>query len=141
MAIVPFRNNWLFDPWDEMDKFFDNWPEKKSAKFTPAIDVYKKDGKVIVESPLSGIDPKEVDITIEDNVLTIKGNTKKESEVEEKNYYRKEIRKGRFERRFRLPDNIDQDEIKANLQNGMLKITLPKSEEAKTVKNIEVNQE
>src|SRR6056297_3241104 len=84
---------------------------------------------------------ENLEVKLDQDILTISAHRKEKNEKkdEDKNYYRKEIRKGRFERRFRLPDNIDQDEIKANLKNGMLKINLPKSEETKTVKNIEIN--
>ena len=108
-----------------------------------SVDISENEDKFIVEAELPGIDEENLEVKLDQDILTISAQReeKDEEKDEEKNYYRKEIRKGRFERRFRLPDNIDQDEIKANLQNGMLKITLPKSEEAKTVKNIEVNQE
>ncbi len=139
MAIVPFRNNWLFDPWEEMDKFFDNWPERKSGKFTPAVDVYKSQGNVVVESPLSGVDPEDVDITIEDNVLSIKGKTEKKSEVEEKDYYRKEVRSGRFYRNINLPAKVDESKVKAKYSEGTLKIEAPIKEELDKKKKVKID--
>src|SRR6056297_2602472 len=139
MAIVPFRNNWLFDPWDEMDKFFDNWPEAKSGKFTPVVDVYKEKDNVVVESPLSGIDPEEVDNTIEDNVLTIKGETKKESEVDEKNYYRKEIRSGGFYRTINLPAKVDETKVKAKYSKGTLRIEAPIEKQIDKKKKVKID--
>ncbi len=139
MAIVPFRNNWLFDPWEEMEKFFDNWPEAKSGKFAPAVDVYKDKGNVVVESSLSGVDPKDVDVSLEKNVLTIKGKTERKSEVDEKNYYRKEIRTGRFYRNINLPAKVDKDKIRAEYKDGTLKISAPIKSEPKKEKKVKID--
>ena len=99
--------------------------------FTPAIDMYEDKDNVIVETQLGGIDPEKVDISIENNVLTIKGESEKKSEVEDKNYYRKEIRRGSFYRSIPLPTKVDGDQAKAVNEEGILKITVPKAPEVK----------
>ena len=134
---------------DEMENLFEDFwgsnflADVEGSSRRCSVDISENEDNFIVEAELPGIDEENLEVKLDQDILTISAHReeKNEKKDEDKNYYRKEIRKGRFERRFRLPDNIDQDEIKANLQNGMLKITLPKSEEAKTVKNIEVNQE
>ncbi|MFA5024734.1 MAG: Hsp20/alpha crystallin family protein [Patescibacteria group bacterium] len=99
--------------------------------FTPAIDMYEDKDNVIVETQLGGIDPEKVDISIENNVLTIKGESEKKSEVEDKNYYRKEIRRGSFYRSIPLPTKVDGDKASAESGEGILKITVPKAAEIK----------
>lgn len=102
-----------------------------SASFIPAVDVYQDQDNVIVEAPLAGIDPEKVDISIENDVLTIKGEQEKSTEVEDKNYYRKEVRCGSFYRSIPLPTRVIGEEADANYDKGVLKITIPKAPEAK----------
>jgi len=116
----------LLEPLEEMEKLM------AQKGFTPAIDVYETKKDVVVEAPLAGVDPEDVEISIENDVLTIKGENKKESEVEEKNYYRKEVRAGSFFRSVALPAHVVSDKAKAESEEGMLKITIPKAPEAKT---------
>ena len=80
---------------------------------------------------MAGIDPEQVDVAMENDVLTIKGQTEKKSEVEDKNYYRKEMRAGSFYRSVALPARVAGDKAKATYEKGMLKIVIPKAEEAK----------
>ena len=102
--------------------------------FTPAVDVYQDKDNVFVETPLAGIDPEKVDISIENDVLTIKGENEKKTEVEEKDYYRKEVRRGSFFRSIQLPAHVLGDKAEAGYDNGVLKITIPKAPEAKPKK-------
>lgn len=99
--------------------------------FTPAIDMYEDKDNIIVETQLGGIDPENVDISIENNVLSIKGESEKKSEIDEKNYYRKEIRRGSFYRSIALPTKVDGDGAKAVNEDGILKISIPKAPEVK----------
>lgn len=112
-----------------MEKFFER-PLVKG--FTPAIDIYEIKNEVVAETPLAGVNPDDVDISVENDVLTLKGETKKESEVEEKNYYRKEIRAGSFFRSVALPAHVIAAKAKAESKDGMLKIIIPKAPKAKT---------
>ncbi len=119
----------FLDTFDEMEKFFaDRGPEG----FAPAIDVYETKESVVVKTLLAGIDPKNVELSIENDVLTIKGETSKESEVDEKNYYRKEIRSGSFFRSVSLPAHVSSDKAEAEFKDGMLNITIPKAEQPKS---------
>ena len=99
--------------------------------FTPAIDMYEDKDNIIVETQLGGIDPENVDVSIENNVLSIKGESEKKSEIDEKNYYRKEIKRGSFYRSIALPTKVDGDRAKAINEGGLLKITIPKAAEVK----------
>ncbi len=118
-----------------MDRFFDEWPEIKSAEFMPALDVYEKNNKVIVETPVAGIDPKKVEISVEDdNILVIKGKSEKKSEVDEKDYYRREVKYGSFYRAVSLPTRVKGTEAEASYKDGILKIEVPKVSDTKAKK-------
>ena len=121
------------DPFEEMDHFFD-WPASRAAGFTPAVDVWEDENNVYVESPLPGIDPKDVSVSVENDVLTIQGKSEKKSEVDEKNYYRKEVRSGSFHRAIALPASVNNESVEAEFESGVLKITLPKEERVKPKK-------
>ncbi|MBI5037210.1 MAG: Hsp20/alpha crystallin family protein [Candidatus Kerfeldbacteria bacterium] len=124
----------------EFDKFFNDMPMVASNihSFTPAVDIYQDKDNVIVETPLAGVDPKNVEITIENDVLKIEGSMEHKSEVDDKNYYRKEVRAGSFYRAVALPTHVKGGDAKADFENGMLKIVIPKAEEVKP-KSIKVN--
>jgi len=96
--------------------------------FMPEIDLYEDKGNLIAKTPLVDVDPKDIEVKVEGNVLTIKGATKKESEVEEKNYFRKEMRSGKFYRSVSLPKEVLADKVKADFEEGMLKVTMPIAE-------------
>lgn len=102
--------------------------------FIPAIDMYEDKENVIVEAPLAGMDPEKVDISIENDVLTIKGESEKRSEVDDKNYYRKEIQRGSFYRSVPLPMHVQGDRASAVAEGGVLRISIPKAPEAKSNK-------
>jgi HSP20 family protein len=117
-----------------MDKMFDSMlPAVRGSQFgfTPAVDMYEDKDNIVIETQLGGIDPEKVDISIENNVLTIKGESEKKSEVEDKNYYRKEIRRGSFYRSIPLPTKVDGDSASAESGDGILKISIPKASEVK----------
>ncbi len=135
MALIRYRPMW--DP-TEFDKFFEdsNLPERSS--YTPAVDVYQDKDNVIVETPLAGVDPEKVNVSVENDVLKIEGKSEHKSEVDEDNYYRKEVRYGSFYRAVALPTSVVADKAEANFENGMLKVVIPKAEEVKP-KSIKVN--
>lgn len=117
----------------EFDKFFDDFPMRQENVhgFTPAVDVYQDKNNVIVETPLAGVDPEKVDITIENDILKIEGSSEHRSEIDEKNYYRKEVRTGSFYRAVALPTQVKSDQAKATFDNGLLTIKIPKAEAVK----------
>jgi HSP20 family protein len=100
----------------------------------PAVDVYEKDNTVTVKAEIPGVKSEELDVTIDDDLLTISGEKKHENEVKEKDYYRLESAYGRFERTIRLPEAVKAEGAKAAYKNGVLKIELPKSDQTKKKK-------
>lgn len=121
----------MFPSWNDMDKFFDDSFGNGLQGFIPALDVYQTKDEVVVETALAGIDPNMVNISIENDVLTIEGKAEHKSEVDDKNYYRKEIRCGSFHRSVALPTSVNGDKAKATYEKGILKIVVPKEEKAK----------
>ncbi|MBI2416291.1 MAG: Hsp20/alpha crystallin family protein [Candidatus Kerfeldbacteria bacterium] len=121
-----------------MEDMLQGFPGMMSNNFSPALDVYEKDNTIIVETPLPGIDPNRVQISIENDVLSIEGSMEKKSEVDEKDYYRKEVQSGSFHRAVALPSSVDGDKAEASYADGVLKITVPKATAAQK-KTIKVN--
>jgi HSP20 family protein len=124
----------FFPEYDDMDKMMSEMlPAVRGNQygFTPALDMYEDKDNVVIETQLGGIDPEKVDISIENNILTIKGESEKKSEIDEKNYYRKEIRRGSFYRTVSMPTKVDGDKASAVNEDGILKITIPKAAEVK----------
>jgi HSP20 family protein len=121
-------------PFDGMESMLDGM-----QGFMPAVDVYETKEEVIVELSVPHIDPKNVDVSIENNVLHIKGSTEKKTEVEDKDYYRREIRAGSFYRTIPLPTAVLSEKASANHENGVLKITIPKAVPGESKKSIKVN--
>ena len=119
-----------FSPWGDVDRFFEEGFFER-ANFTPAVDVYQDKDNVVVETPLAGVDPEKVEISIENDVLTISGHTEEKEEVKREDYYRKEVREGSFSRSVILPMPVKADQAQAESIKGMLKVTIPKAEEAK----------
>ncbi|MGC9048921.1 MAG: Hsp20/alpha crystallin family protein [Patescibacteria group bacterium] len=140
MALIPWRPGWLWRSWEwDLEKWFEEeWPEIKVAEFIPPVDIYEKGNDIIVETPVAGIEPEKVDISVEDNNLVIKGKSEKKSEVEEKNYYRKEVRYGSFYRAVSLPVKVIGDKAEASYEDGLLRITIPKAAEAKEKKKVPI---
>jgi len=119
----------MADAFEGMDKMFEDFfPTRMSKSFMPAVDVYETKDSVVVEAPLAGVNPEDVDVSIENDTLTLRGQTSKKSEVDEKNYYRKEVRSGSFYRNILLPAHVDGQNATAESLEGMLKITIPKKE-------------
>ncbi|TSC93122.1 MAG: hypothetical protein CEN91_298 [Candidatus Berkelbacteria bacterium Licking1014_85] len=105
-----------------------------------AIDVHQTEDDVIVKAPLAGVDPKDLEIGITDDVVTIRGHRKSNDTIASENYYTQECYWGAFSRTYILPIKVDPDAGKAELKNGILTITIPKLEKTKT-KYIKVNSE
>lgn len=97
----------------------------------PAVDLYQTDDEVVVKASLPGLKADDVQITITGEMLTLKGEFKQKDEVNEKAYHLREQRYGLFERAFALPTEVVADKAKAEFENGILTITLPKAEEVK----------
>lgn len=138
MAIVrwdPFDS--LFSPAD-MNRALGGWlrssDEEKPLRggaWAPAVDVYEADGAVVVEVELPGVDPGDIDVSIDEGVLTIRGERKLAREVREENYFCVERASGIFQRSMRLAPDVEADKISASCENGVLKVTVPKGEPKK----------
>jgi len=115
----------------------DTFENLENSNFLPAIDVYENKDNVVVEATLAGIKPANINISVKDDVFTIEGQREETSEIEEKNYYRKEVRTGSFHRSVILPASVQADASEAIFENGLLKVTLPK-EERQGTKNIKI---
>jgi HSP20 family protein len=131
---------------DAMDRLFEEsfvrprgaWPTLTGGEQTLALDVYETDDDLVVEASLPGVKPEEVDISIVGNTLIIKGeHEEKHEKQEEGKYYSRERRYGAFQRSMSLPVDVNADKAQATFEDGVLKLSLPKAEEAKP-KRIEV---
>ena len=120
---------------DAMDRLFDDAFTRplsiKDAWSVPAIDMYQTDDEIVVKAALPGIKSDEVQINITGEVLTLKGEVKQNEEKKEKAWHIREQRYGSFERSVVLPTDVVADKAKAEFENGILTITLPKAEEVK----------
>ena len=102
-----------------------------TTNFVPAVDVYEDEHKVTLKLEVPGINQEDLDISLENNTLTVRGERKFEKEEKEQNFHRIERRYGSFARSFVLPNTLDPGSVQANYENGILKIELDKREEAK----------
>jgi len=137
----PFRGvNTLQDQFNRLfNDVFDRKGEESSlTAWAPAVDIYETEHELVVKADLPEVDPKDLDVRVENNILTIRGERKFEKKVNEDNYLRVERAYGSFARSFTLANTVNSDAIRADYQNGVLTLTIPKREEAKP-KQIKVN--
>jgi HSP20 family protein len=134
MAIIrwdPYRD--MITLRDRMNRLFEDMPGSKGEEkdlmthtWAPSVDIYETEKEVVLSAEIPGVDEKDVEIKVEDNTLTLRGERKFEKETKEENYHRIERSYGSFFRSFALPSYIDQDKIEAEHENGVLKIHMPK---------------
>ncbi len=120
-------------PWG---RFGFGWPRRSQLVdvpeiIEPVIDVYEEKGEVVVKAEIPGIEKEDLEINLSDNILTIKGEKKKEEEIKEEGYYCSERSFGSFSRTFEIPRDIVADKVSAQFNKGVLEIRLPKTEETK----------
>lgn len=139
-------------PFEEMDRMFENflgrswprpwahpprwdlpaWPEMPAMNLRmPKVDIVDQDNAVVVRAEVSGVKKEDLEISLGDNTVTIRGRTQHEEKEEKGDYYRSEISRGEFSRTVALPCDVDSDKSSAKLVNGILELTLPKLEKAK----------
>jgi HSP20 family protein len=139
----PFRDLAPFSDFDrmrrEMDRLWDSFVDgtverraKEESVWLPSVDVSETKNDLVIKAELPGMDPKDIDITLSDGHLMIKGQKKHEKEEKDEDYHFVERSYGSFVRAVHLPKEVKHDKINASYKNGVLKIVLPKSEEAKT---------
>jgi len=140
LSLIPRTSSFL-PTRDLFDRFFDEWDMPslfdEDTKWVPAFDITENEKEYLISAELPGIDIKDVDITLSDGVLTVKGEKKHEKEDKGEDYHRIERRYGSFHRSFRIPGKVETEKVDANYKNGILKLTLPKAEGSQA-KKIEV---
>lgn len=138
-----------FTPLDEVERLFDrlmprswmrptawNWPlwggnieDQFQNIRVPQMDVIDRDKEILIRLEVPGVEKKDIDISVTDNALSIKGNTRREVSEEKDDYYRCEISQGNFSRSITLPNGVDSSKISASLKDGLLEVNLPKTED------------
>jgi HSP20 family protein len=145
LQLIPRTSNWLslMPETDLFDRMFSDWslPSlwEEDKVVVPAFDITENEKEYVISGEIPGIDPKDLEVTLTDGILSVKGEKKQETEEKKENYHRIERHYGSFERSFRLPENIKNEELDASYKDGILKLTLPKSKESE-VKKIEVKE-
>ena len=139
MAIVrwePFRD--LMTTQREFDRLFKEAftplfgeGDISTRTWAPPVDIFETENDIVLKAELPGVDPKDVEVKVEDNTLYLKGERKFEKEVKDESYHRIERSYGSFARSFSLPNSINAEKVKAEYEDGLLTLTLPKREEAK----------
>jgi HSP20 family protein len=136
MSLIPWepfrtlrRRDDMFD--DLFREMFRRPMFEPGDQLEPAVDVAESDGEVVVKVEVPGVEKEQLHLTVADDHLTVRGETRKESTEKRKNYYRQEIRSGSFQRTVPLPVEVDAAKAHAELKNGVLKIALPKSKQPK----------
>ena len=117
------RMSRLFD--EALYRYKDCGPSR--GVWSPPVDIYETEEKIVLKAELPGIDIKDVDVEVQDNILTLKGERRFEKNLAEEHYHRMECSYGAFERVFNLPDIVDRDRVKATLKDGVLEIIIPKA--------------
>jgi len=110
---------------------FSGETEISTRAWAPPVDIYETENDIVVKAELPGVDPKDLNVHVEDNTLYLKGERNYEKDVKEQNYHRIERSYGSFARSFSLPSSIDASTVKAEFKDGLLTVTMPKREEAK----------
>ena len=148
MSIIkydPFRE--LRSLQDEMNRLFItsvpgnfNREDMASGGWLPSVDIYESENEIVLEAELPGMKREDFEVSIENNVITLKGERKFEKKEESDNYHRVERSYGSFTRSFNLPRTVSAEETTADFKNGILRVSLPKREETK-VRKIEITGE
>ena len=150
--LSPFRGRrGFYDPVSEMNRMFDEMlggglarrqgGQQQRAEVTewaPAIDVVAKDGDLVLRAELPGVKSEDVDITLQNNVLTLSGERKAEQEEERGGYYVRERRYGSFSRSLTVPEGVDESKIHARYENGVLEVTVEGAAQVQEPKRIQI---
>lgn len=133
----------LVPRWNMFDLFFDDFGLtdlfNDKEVLMPAIDISETEKEYVITGEIPGVDAKDLDVTLTDGILTIKGEKKHENEEKDENYHRIERHYGSFERSFRIPEKVKTDKLDATYKDGIFKLSLPKAEVVEA-KKIEVKE-
>jgi HSP20 family protein len=132
------RDSVFDDLFNELYSLPTSFLSKSGVDLSPRIDISETDAAYKIEAELPGIKQKEIDVKIDNNILTIKGKKEDIKEEKEKNYHLRERYYGAFQRSISLPNNIEPEKIKASFENGVLNISVPKNDK-RTPKKIEIS--
>ena len=139
MPIIPWR------PFEDMERWFDeewpdiwDWPRHRMRRFarmrTPRMDIYETKKDVVAEVELPGVDPKDINVEVQDNILKIEAKGEQKKEEKKKGYYRKEISAGYYRRAVPLPTEVIGNKAEADYKEGILTVTIPKAKPRKEKK-------
>jgi len=141
MALIPRRPFW------DIERFFEDWmdwewPELRFPRIlppspimrTPRMDIYEDNGNVVAEVELPGVDPKNIEVEVKDNVLSVEAKAEEKKEEKKKGYYRKELSRGYYKRAVPLPVEVVGEKAEATFEGGVLKVVIPKVKPAKKEK-------
>jgi HSP20 family protein len=132
MSLVHYKPVNLFNQFnDEMNRYFSQTRESAANQerdWMPAVDIREEDSRYLLTADIPGVDRKNVEITLEEGVLTVKGERNTETDVAKEGYRRRERTHGTFMRQFTLPDTVDAGNISAAVQDGVLEIEIPKQD-------------
>jgi HSP20 family protein len=137
----PYRD--LVSLQERMNRLFNDslsrWSgEETYGSWTPPVDIFEKNESLVILAELPGLRREDIDISVEGGTLTLRGERRRDNEVKEESYYRVERRYGVFARSFSLPTSVDAEKIQATYSGGLLRIELPKAEEARP-KRVEIS--
>ena len=148
MSVGPFRRHGRFyDTQSELNRLLDETfggsgqlqrSRMVQHEWVPSVDVVRKDGDLIVRAELPGVKPEDVDITVHEGVLTISGERAAEQEEERAEYYVREVRHGSFRRSMALPEDVDEQKVRARYQDGILEVTLEGAAAAREPRRIQI---
>jgi HSP20 family protein len=138
MALIPYDPFRMINQLqEEMNKLFENRVARAggsdlsnvvTSEWVPAVDIKEEQERFVILADVPGVDPKDIEVTMENGVLTMKGQRSTEAKEEREGYTRVERVRGTFYRRFTLPDTADAERIGAKVRNGVLEVTIPKHE-------------
>jgi len=135
-SVSPLRD--VFDLQEEVNRLFDDFflpsAQVRDFPFMPHVDIAENNNQIKVKADLPGVTEKDIELTLENNILTIKGKREEEKETKEDNYYSRERVYGTFMRQVQIPKRVNTDSVKAKFKNGVLEVVMDKAEEEKSKK-------
>jgi HSP20 family protein len=129
---------------DRLNRFFGGngpWDPEAAlsvAEWAPSVDILEKENEILIKAELPGVETKDVVVTVDNNVLTLKGERRMEKDVKKESYHRMERTYGAFSRSFSLPNTVDAASVAANFKDGLLTLTLPKKAASKGARTVEI---
>ncbi len=146
-GLEPYRPSGWLSPFERMDDLFQEfihkplstsfWPKPSLHRWLnefepgPTVDIFEEGGNVVVKSELPGMNKEDIEVNLDDGIITLSGEKKKEETIDKKNYYRHECSYGSFSRSFSLPSEVLADKAKASFKKGVLEVRIPKTQGAK----------